>query len=113
MEIKSHSRRKTRRTTLETETQSKENSGHSELTTERVNVNEKIHAELSDTVLNELDSPMDVDNTLESTVTESFLDDTYDTTTTNSDDSITELKMIENSTEDRKFKNKQEKKTAK
>ena len=38
-----------------------------------------------------LDGPISLDDTMESTVTASFLDDTYDTET-NTEDSITELK---------------------
>ena len=44
---------------------------------------------------------MDLENTLEPTVTDSFFDDTYDTNTTGGDDSITELKTRV-STEDNK-----------
>ena len=52
--------------------------------------------ELSETVLQALDDSMSLNDTLESTVTASFLDDTYDTET-NTEDSITELKQIVNS----------------
>ena len=38
---------------------------------------------------------MDLDSTLESTVTDSFFDDTYDANTTGGDDSMTELKTRE------------------
>ena len=50
--------------------------------------------ELSNTVLEEFDKSMDLESTLDSTVTDSFLDDTYDTVTADGDDSLTELKLI-------------------
>ena len=94
IETKSQSRRKTRSSSLGAEIQSNKTSDHTYVTAETENPNTTISAELSDTMLNELNTTMDRDDTLESTVSDSFLDDTYITTTT-TDDSITELKQTE------------------
>ena len=94
IETKAQSRRKTRSSSLGAEVQRNKISDHTYVTAETKKANETISAELTDTVLNELDTTMDKDDTLESTVSESFLDDTYITTTT-TDDSITELKQTE------------------
>ena len=94
IETKSQSRRKTRSSSLGAEIQRNKTSDHTYVTAETEKPNTTISTELSDTVLNELDITMDRDDTLESTVSDSVLDDTYITTTT-TDDSITELKQTE------------------
>ena len=104
-QTKSQTRRSTRNTAScsDTETQSKSKSKQSE------NINPKVSSpgELSDTMLNELDTSMDLESTLESTVTDSFMDDTYETSRIE-DDSMTELKTPV-PTEDTNSRSKQDK----
>ena len=104
-QTKSQTRRSTRNTMScsDTEILSKPKSKKSD------NINPKVSSpgELSDTMLKELDNSMDLESTLESTVTDSFLDDTYETTGIE-DDSMTELKTPV-STEDTNSRSKQAK----
>ena len=64
-----------------------------------MNEKETTEDELSDTVLKDLDGSMSLDTTMESTLTEPFLDDTYGTETDNND-SVTELKQVLHTQED-------------
>ena len=116
MLIKTQSRRQTRSFTSEHEINC-QNSEHPTTDdqvepTETMTKKESIENELSETVLKALDSSMSSNSTLESTVTESFLDDTY-ATETNNDDSITELKQVTQSKEDRNTELKQPKQKTK
>ena len=102
---KTQNRRKTRSSTSEHVNSSEQNPELSNTKSqmnplESMTENEPIENELSDTVLQALDRSMSLDDTMESTVTESFLDDTY-RTETDKEDSITELKQIIHSQEDK------------
>ena len=44
------------------------------------------HDELSNIFFEEFDKSMDLESTVDSTITDSFLDDTYDTVTADGDD---------------------------
>ena len=101
---KTQTRRQTRSSTPDHEINSESNPEHSQTNNQKkssttMNENETTEDELSETVLNDLDGSMSLDTTMESTLTESFLDDTYGTEKDN-DDCITELKQVLHTQED-------------
>ena len=101
---KTQTKRQTRSSKPDHEINRESNPEHSQTNNQKkstttMNEKETTEDELSDTVLKDLDGSMSLDTTMESTLTEPFLDDTYGTETDNND-SITELKQVLHTQED-------------